>query len=239
MFNAPVMISNAVLSTGTDGQKRRRNRRSAGAVLTAVLGSALVMITPASASATSTPTSVKVKDAANDVLKNWSSNTHHKADLDLRAVSAATKGGNVTLTVRVADLKPAHLKEQVRDGWHSIPTTISAFVYFGNLRWQVTYGSFGQASADAMNLKDVNKQIPNPCLNPDSTSRIRQKADYAKNTVVFTVPVDCMPRTSRTARVNGMTFWEAGAKRVRMWDDFHPNGDYRKGDVRSKPFRYR
>jgi hypothetical protein len=202
----------------------------------AVLG----VTAPTSASA-ATPTSTSVTDPANDVMRHGSARTNFTADLDLRKVSATTRGRNVLVTVRVADLKPAHLQERVKDGWHSIPSNVSAMLYFGNLRWQIQYGTEGTAAAFASMLNQPSKQLPDPCPSPDPAVRslITQRADYVKNSVTFTIPVSCLPASAKEARINGMTQWTTGTKPVTMWDDFHPKGNYGKPDVRSKPFRFR
>lgn len=212
-------------------------RRLLPVALLAVLS--VIALAPAHAAERITVgTSTAVTDPRNDVNKNYAPYVRRRADLDIRKVTAAAKDDKVVLRIKVADLKKKHLKEEIKDGWHSIPSSISVFVYFGkNLRWVVIYESSGRPSVYATNLRTEN-DVPMPdCRDEDDMSRITQKAHYGKDFVAYTIPVDCLPADYAQARVNGGTSWD-NEQGVAMWDDFYNNG-YGKPDKRSRPFGFR
>jgi hypothetical protein len=214
---------------------------AAAAALTSTLG-----LTSASAAtaAKPIPTRTVLVDAKHDVSKNYGSiGARRKAGLDMRRISARLAGDKIVLAVKVADLKPRHLRED------SGRIPVSAFVYFGkNLRWQIGWGDknpYGvpEPTSSAMRLSD-EADLDEPssmCLAEDGVStRFRQAANYKTNVVVFTVPVECLPASAETARISAITQWLGGKPRTDFWDDTVVAT--RKGGYKekvSKPFRFR
>ncbi|MEV7428331.1 hypothetical protein AB0N29_01820 [Nocardioides sp. NPDC092400] len=193
------------------------------------------------------PTSATYVDDKNDISGPRGQNM--KGDRDLRSVRAAVEGENIVLTVKVKDLKPAHLRDRGKDGWHWNSTLVAARLFVGQSMYEIMDAAVGtpqfvyQAKLPMGGIRDGKCPPLDEEGEPVETSdtALSQEVDFVRNTVTFVVPLRCIP--GETARVSGRLSWSKSNEMMAMpdYDDdahrFTAKGRYIP--LTSKRFRLR
>lgn len=189
----------------------RRHLVSATGTALAAVAVASTVVAPSGA-ATSSPTprgaasTVTVRDPHNDVEKNFAPIRRRKGPLDIYWARARFVGEVVAVTVRVADLRPAHTRDVGTDGSHTLASLLAVAVKWGKHVEYILYAPGDASGTMDGPLDDRACPEPDPTT-PYDISGLDQVADYDKNTYTFTIPISCLPAEQSSLRVSAYTGW--------------------------------